>query len=305
MELRQLEYFVAVADARSFTRAAERVHISQSGVSAQIRRLEHHLGAELFDRSARTVTLTAAGEAALVHARAALAAAGAVGQAVDEVSGLIRGRLTVGTVMGCTLTPLFDALAAFHEAHPGVRLSLREDSSDRLTDAVRSGDIDVALIGAAASAPEGLASLTVVSERIVAAVPPGHPLAARGHVALADLMPYPLVCMPPGTGLRAVFDRACAARGLQPEIALQAGAPGALIDLAARGLGVAVLSESMTPDHAGRLTALTLDDADVPALLALVWQGGHHPAVRAFVAHIRRTFGIPAPVPAPARRTTP
>src|SRR4051794_11788764 len=106
MDLRQLEYFVAVAEERNFTRAAGRVHISQSGVSAQIRRLERELGADLFDRSARTVTLTVAGKAALDPARAALAAAVAVGQAVTEVTGLIRGRLAVGMVVGCTITPL-------------------------------------------------------------------------------------------------------------------------------------------------------------------------------------------------------
>ena len=129
------------------------MHISQSGVSAQIRQLERELGAELFDRSARTATLTTAGKAALEHARAALAAAGAVGQAVGEVTGLIRGRLTVGMVTGCTLTPLFEALAAFQQAHPGVEISLLEDNSDRLTEGVRGGAVDVALIGAATAAP--------------------------------------------------------------------------------------------------------------------------------------------------------
>src|SRR5258708_38818581 len=105
MELRQLEYFVAVAEEQNFTRAAERVHISQSGVSAQIRQLERELGAELFDRSARAATLTVAGKAALEHARAALAAAGAVSQAVGEVPDLSRGRLTVGMGIGRTGTP--------------------------------------------------------------------------------------------------------------------------------------------------------------------------------------------------------
>src|SRR5450432_249985 len=98
MELRQLEYFVAVAEEASFTRAAERVHISQSGVSAQIRQLERELGAPLFDRSGRTTALTAAGEAALRPARAVLASAGTVRQAVGEVLGLIHGRLVVGMV---------------------------------------------------------------------------------------------------------------------------------------------------------------------------------------------------------------
>ena len=101
MDLRQLEYFVAVAEERNFTRAAERVHISQSGVSAQIRQLERELGAELFDRTARAVTLTVAGKAALEHARQALAAARAVGQAVGEVTDLVRGSLRLGMVAGC------------------------------------------------------------------------------------------------------------------------------------------------------------------------------------------------------------
>ncbi|MFJ3667489.1 LysR family transcriptional regulator, partial [Streptomyces sp. NPDC090106] len=193
MELRQLEYFVAVAEEQNFTRAADRVHISQSGVSAQIRQLERELGAELFDRSARTVTLTVAGKAALEHARAALAAAGAVGQAVGEVTGLIRGRLTVGMVIGCTLTPLFDALAAFHQAHPGVEISLLEDSSDRLVEGVRTGAVDLALIGAAAATPEGLDALTIISERLAVAVPAGHPLAKQRRVTLRDLVAYPIV----------------------------------------------------------------------------------------------------------------
>ncbi|MFH9942559.1 LysR family transcriptional regulator [Streptomyces murinus] len=294
MELRQLEYFVAVAEERNFTRAAERVHISQSGVSAQIRRLERELGAELFDRSARTVTLTVAGKAALAHARTALAAAGAVGQAVGEVSDLIRGRLTVGMVVGCTVTPLFDAFAAFHRDHPGVELSLLEDNSDRLVEGVRAGAVDLALVGAAAAAPEGLETLTLISERLVAAVPPGHPLAARPRVALPELVAHPIVCMPPGTGLRTVFDQACAARDLRPVIALQATAADAIADLAARDLAVAVLSESMAARYGDRLTARLIEDVETPALLALIWKGGQGPAVRELLAYSRRAFAGPA-----------
>ncbi|NDK29006.1 LysR family transcriptional regulator [Streptomyces sp. TR1341] len=294
MELRQLEYFVVVAEERNFTRAAERVHISQSGVSAQIRRLERELGAELFDRSARTVTLTVAGKAALAHARTALAAAGAVGQAVGEVSDLIRGRLTVGMVVGCTVTPLFDALAAFHRDHPGVELSLLEDNSDRLVEGVRAGAVDLALVGAAAAAPEGLETLTLISERLVAAVPPGHPLAARPRVALSELVAHPIVCMPPGTGLRTVFDQACVARDLRPVIALQATAADAIADLAARDLAVAVLSESMAARYGDRLTARLIEDVETPALLALIWKGGQGPAVRELLAYSRRAFAGPA-----------
>ncbi|MFD6299795.1 LysR family transcriptional regulator [Streptomyces sp. NPDC060235] len=293
MDLRQLEYFVAVAEERNFTRAAERVHISQSGVSAQIRRLERELGAELFDRTGRTATLTVAGKAALGPARAALAAAEAVGQAVGQVTGLIRGRLTVGMVTGCTIAPLFDALAAFHEAHSGVDISLLEDTSDRLLEEVRAGVVDLALVGTATAAPDGLERLTIISERLVAAVPHGHPLAERRRVTLRDLTDHPIVCMPAGTGLRTVFDRACAAQGLQPAIALQASAADAIVDLAARGLGVAVLSDSMAAGHRDRLTARTIDDVEAPALLALVWRGSDNASVREFLVHGRRAFGKP------------
>jgi DNA-binding transcriptional LysR family regulator len=289
MELRQLEYFVAVAEERNFTRAAERVHISQSGVSAQIRQLERELGAELFERHTRAVTLTPAGEAALGPARAALAAAAAVGQAVGEVTGLIRGRLTVGMVVGCTVTPLFDALAAFHRAHPGVEISLQEGNSDQLVEYVRAGAIDLALVGTADEGPDGLGMMTIISERLVAVVPPGHPLEGR-RVTTGALASYPVICMPHGTGLRAVFDRACAASGRQPVIAFEAGAADAIADLAVRGLGVGILSESMAETYRDRLTARVIADAKEPALLALLWKDTHNPAVRELVTHCRKAF---------------
>jgi len=291
MELRQLEYFVAVAEEASFTRAAERVHISQSGVSAQIRQLEHDLGATLIDRSGRTATLTTAGKAALEHARTALASADAVRAAVDEVNGLVRGRLVVGMVTACTVTPLFDALAAFHGSHPGVELTLLEDSSDRLIESVRTGATDLALVGSAGGTPPGLDALPIISEPLVAAVPLGHPLARRGRATLAEISEHPIVCLPEGTGIRAVFDQACAAHGIRPDIALQASAPGAVADLAIRGLGTAILSRSMTDRHDGRLVAVAIDDIETPAVLALIWARTPSPALRELLVHSRDAFG--------------
>ncbi len=294
MELRQLEYFVAVAEEANFTRAAERVRISQSGVSAQVRQLERELGAELIDRSTRTATLTSAGEAVLSHARAALASAGAVRQAVDEVNGLLRGRLVVGMVTGCTVLPLFEALAAFHAAHPGVQISLLEDNSKQLVDGIRAGSIDFALVGTAAATPADLNAQTVVSERLVALVPHDHALAGRARVTLSQVVAHPIVCMPEGTGIRTVLDESCAAAGLRPLIALQASATGAIAELAGRGLGVAILSESMALRFADRLSSLVITDATMPALLALVWTGRSDPALRELVHHSREAFAVPA-----------
>jgi len=290
MELRQLEYFIAVAEEANFTRAAERVHISQSGVSAQIRQLERDLGATLIDRSGRAATVTTAGAAALEHARAALACVDAVRKAVDEVTGLIRGRLTVGMINGCTITPLFEALAAFHRIHPGIEINLYEDNSDRLIEGVRTGATDLALIGASGAPPTGLEALPIIRERLVAAVPPEHPLARRRRVTLADISAFPIVCLPQGTGIRAVFDQACEIAGQQPDIALRASAPATVADLAIRGLGIAILTESMAANHEGRLTALDIDDVETPAVLALIWARTPNPALRELVQHSRQAF---------------
>lgn len=299
MELRQLEYFVAVAEEANFTRAAERVHISQSGVSAQIRQLERELGAELIDRSGRGATLTEAGAAALGHARAALAAADALRQSVDEVNALLRGTIVIGMVTACTVTGLFEALDSFHRAHPGIEITLVEDNSDRLVERLRGGELDLAFVGTTEAHPQGIDSLVIVNDRLIAAVPPDHALARRKAIETCDLAEYPIVCMPEGTGLRAAFDQACASRGVRPYVAMQATAPGTIADLAARGLGVAILANSMAGAFADRLTALAIEDAEVPALLALVWTT-QSPALQEFLVHCRRAFSIDAPALATA-----
>jgi DNA-binding transcriptional LysR family regulator len=293
MELRQLEYFVAVAEESSFTRAAARVHISQSGVSAQVRQLEHELGATLLDRSARNVRLTAAGDAALAQARDVLAAVLALRRSVDAVTGLVRGRLVIGMITGCTVAPLFEALTTFHATYPTIELALEEANSDRLIELIRDGTIDLALAGIAETPPEDLQSAVIVSEGLIAAVPPAHPLARRNRTTLAAVVEHPVVCLPPGTGIRTVFDQACAARRVTPAVALQASAPDAVIDLARRGFGVAILSESMSAACTD-LKSITITDVRTPALLALIWSTGPNPARQQLIDHALRAFGVPS-----------
>src|SRR4051812_1957620 len=134
MELRQLAYVVAVADEGSFTRAAAREHVAQPGVSAQVRRLERELGQALFHRGPGPVTPTAAGEAVLPFARAALAAAAGVRDAADEIAGLVRGRVALGVVPSVS-GRLAGALAGFRTDDPGVEITLVEGTSDALLDA--------------------------------------------------------------------------------------------------------------------------------------------------------------------------
>jgi DNA-binding transcriptional LysR family regulator len=283
MELRQLAYVVAVAEEGSFTRAAAREHVAQPGVSAQVRRLERELGEPLFDRGPGPVTPTAAGEAMLPLARAALAAAAGVRVAVDEVAGLVRGRVGMGVVPSVS-GRLAGALAAFHAEHPGVEITLVEDTSDALLDAVRAGRLDLALAGVAGPAPAGLESATVADEHLVAAVSAGHRLGARRTVTLRALHDEALIALPRGTGGRTALERGFAAVGLTPRVALEAGDPRVLMDLARRGLGVAIVPASAPED----LHVLEIRPR-LRSRLELVWRGrgAASPAARELVRHTR------------------
>jgi DNA-binding transcriptional LysR family regulator len=289
MELRQLAYVVAVAEEASFTRAAAREHVAQPGVSAQVRRLEAELGQPLFHRGATTVTLTAAGKAVLPFARAALAGAAGVRTAIDELAGLVRGHVAIGVVpsVGGWLT---DALASFHGQHPGVEITLVEDTSDALLDGVRSGRLDFALAGLAGAAPAGLQTATVSDEELVAAVGPGHRLAGRRTISLRALGDERLIALPRGTGGRTALDEGFAAVGLTPRVAFEAGDPLVLMELAHRGLGVAILPASAPED----LHALQISPR-MRSRLALVWRAdaAPTPAAGALIARTRQTLANP------------
>jgi DNA-binding transcriptional LysR family regulator len=291
MELRQLEYLVAVADEASFTRAAERVHVAQPGVSAQVRRLEAELGQPLLDRSGRTVRPTGAGAAVLPYARAALAAVAAARLAVDELAGLVRGHVAVGMITG-GVAAVPEMLAGFHRRHPGVQMTLTEDGSDALLAAIRAGELDLALVGAATAPPAGVATQVVLDDALVAAVALEHPLRSRATITLRALAGEALVCLPRGTGLRSALDRACAAAGLRPHVAFEASDPVMLADLAARGLGVAILPRSLAEYRAADLHALEIIRPALRSRLELAWRadGPSGPAGRALVEHAREAM---------------
>src|SRR5215469_289395 len=224
MELRQLEYFVAVAEEGNFTRAADRSHVAQPGVSAQIRRLEREFGQDLFDRSARSVRLTEAGAAVLPFARAALAAVAGARLAVDELTGLLRGHVAVGMVTSHDVD-LPGLLAGFHADHPAVEITLTEGNSAQLIEDLRAGRLDAAIISVGDENPAGIDVEIVTDQPIVAAVRPDHELAVHKVISLDTLRGRDLISLPRGTGLRARLDEACATVGFTPRIAFEASDP--------------------------------------------------------------------------------
>lgn len=244
MELHQLEYVVAVAEEAGFTRAAARLHVSQPGVSAQIRRLERELGHDLFDRSGRTVRLTEAGAAVLPLARRALAAVADIATVADELRGLVRGRVAIGMMTSCPPTVITGTLARFHRAHPAVEITLVEAASTDLVDGLRDGSIDLTVIGFATEPGDGIDVEVINDDVMCAAVPAEHPLAGRASMPVRALAELDLICLPRGAGIRASLDEGCAAAGFAARVGLEAGNPEVVADLAVSGLGVAVLPES-------------------------------------------------------------
>lgn len=161
MEIGQLRYFVAVVDHGSFTAAAQRLHVSQSGISAQLAKLERELGHDLLVRGPRNVRLTHAGETLLPRARDAIRAIEGVRQSADELSDLIHGQVRLGMIAGCTIPGFLDAVATFHREHPGVSVELVEDTSDSLQRRTLAGELDLSLISHAGPVIDGLATESV------------------------------------------------------------------------------------------------------------------------------------------------
>lgn len=294
MELRQLRYLVDVVDEASFTKAAAKARVAQPGVSAQVRRLERELGQTLLDRSSGPVRPTEAGTAILPYARAALAAVDAVRQTADALAGLARGHLRLGTVASIS-TPRVDLpglLARFHRAHPAIEITVAEAPTSRLLAALRTGQLDLALIGLGPQPPgDGIATRLLATEPVAAVVTAGHPLAGRAEVAVADLAGHRLICPPAGTGVRASLDAACSAAGVAPQISVEAGDPRVACQLAARGLGAAIAPAAAARGHSS-LQAVPVTSPRLHGQIALAWRSGQ-PASPATLAFLRQ-----APKPA-------
>ncbi|GGK76125.1 LysR family transcriptional regulator [Streptomyces flaveus] len=294
MELRQLEYFVAVAEEASFTKAAARLYVAQPGVSAQIRRLEAELGQELLDRTGRTVRLTEVGAAVLGHARAVLSRVDGVRLVVDEFAGLVRGRVSVGMVRSCSGLDLPAVLADFHKEFPAVEATLSEENSDCLLEGVHSGRFDAAIVALTATAtPSGTALHVFVDEPLVVAVSPSDQLATRSTITIDALREQRLISLPRGTGMRACLDEACSAAGFESRVAFEASDPTVLAELAVRGLGPAIIPASLAAEYPGELHVLTVSGPRLHGRMALAWrsQGPLSPAARMFIDHARTALG--------------
>ncbi|ROQ77254.1 HTH-type transcriptional regulator GltC [Streptomyces sp. ADI92-24] len=291
MELRQLEHFVAVAEEQHFTRAAERLAVSQSGLSASVRALEQELRTPLFSRTTRSVRLTEAGRALLVEAERTLAGARAAKDAVDAVRGLLRGTLSVGVeqcVAGVSLPRL---LAAFHRAHPHMEIRLRQEGTTSLVDGVAGGRLDIAFAATVSSVEWRGELVPLAREPMVLLCAPGHRLAVTDRVGWDELPGEPFIDFHPDWGPRRAADEAFATARVRRTVALEVNDVHSLLELVQEGLGIAVVPHhfSRKPEARG-LVAVRLDGPVQPyyeSVVVLPDARTMSPGARALMALVR------------------
>ncbi|MFJ6456270.1 LysR family transcriptional regulator [Paenarthrobacter sp. NPDC091669] len=297
MELRQIEAFLAVAEELHFGRAAERLRMAQSPLSQTIKKLEKGLGAPLFERNTRSVTLTPAGHSLLPHARRILDEVDLARRAVSAGTGTVYGKLAIGfsgALNHATLPPLTRAL---RQHYPQLDVTLQGGLlTQEALHQLGNGALDLAFIGLPIDAPS-LATRRIATERLGVTLPADHPLAGQATVKVAELAGDPFITMPAAQGstLREVTFAACAAAGFRPRISQEVSDPYTALSLVAGGVGISLMPESIEGIMPAGIVFLPLQGDDVLLFSGLAWNpGAMSPAVRAALQVAEEVLPTPA-----------
>lgn len=250
MQFQQLAYFVAVAETRHFTQAAERMRVAQPSLSQQIRALERDVGAVLFHRIRGNITLTEAGETLLPIARRILAETEAAYRAIRELDELGRGRVRLGATPSLCTGLLPAMLAAFRRDYPGIELVLHESGSRDLQTELSEGALDLAMIvDSRVHDDPRLESRPLFVEDLVVISPKDAPAPVRGRMPVRALRDRQLVMFRQGYDLREATVNACRAEGFDPLFAIEGGEMDAVLELVKAGLGLAVVPSTVVGDR--------------------------------------------------------
>lgn len=299
MELRQLRYLAALEQERNFTRAAAREHVAQPSLSQQIRRLEDELGVALVERTTRSVKLTDAGAALARRAVRALAEVAAAEAEIAGIRGVETGHLSVGAMHTMGPVDVTLVLALFHERHPGIGLTVREQASDELAEMLRTDQLDLAFLSVTERIEShGLRLVQLVTEELVVIVPPGHRLAGRAGISIAELRDEGFVSFREGARLRELLMSAAGEAGFEPRIMVESNELRRIRRLVARGMGVALLPASEGRDPRVEIVQLKLERPALTRDITLAWRADRRlaPAARAFIAMALETSGTGAPL---------
>jgi DNA-binding transcriptional LysR family regulator len=293
MELRQLRYLVAIAEERSFTRAAAREHIAQPALSQQIRRLENEVGLALVERTTRRVSLTSAGEMLVPRARRVLLEVEAAQAELQALRGVDTGLVRIGAMHTMGPVDLSLALAIFHQRHPGVELTVREQSSEELAEMLRDDELDLAFLSVTERVEShGLGLYQLVSEELVLIMARDHRLGDRRKVRMRELAEEHFVSWREGARLRELLVTAGREAGFEPHLKLASNDSERIRRLVARGLGVAILPRSDAEHPGADVAVASLIQPTLSRDITLAWREGRRlpPAAIEFLELARSTF---------------
>jgi len=292
MELRHLRYFVAVAEALHFTRAAERLGISQPPLSLQIRQLEEELGTRLFRRLTRGVQLTESGGLFLEEARGILDQVERAKAIVQSRARGETGRIRVGFAGSTYFNPRVpEVIGAFRAKYPDVVLAPEQSNTPRLIAGLHNGEIDVAFVRPPISDGEGLGLELVVDEPMLAVLPKAHALSQSRSIPLAAIAQDTLILFPRaiGPGLYDSILAACLREGFSPTLGQEAPQIASIVHMVAAGFGVSIVPESIQQIHADGVAYLRVQGEAPRAPISLAYRRGHQSvAVNNFIARARR-----------------
>ncbi|PLS09566.1 LysR family transcriptional regulator [Neobacillus cucumis] len=254
MELRQLRYFIEVAERQHVTEAAENLNVAQSAVSYQITKLEEELGVKLLERVGRNIKVTQIGNVFLQYVINALKTIEEAKEKVNEYLDPQAGTIKIGYPTSLARYWLPNVISAYKKEVPHVNFHLRQGSYAYLIDAVKNGEIDLAFLGPVPMKDPDLEAKILFMENIVALLPNHHPLADRKSLPLSDLRTDPFVLFPNGYVLRKIAVEACHEAGFEPNIASEGEDMDALKGLVSASIGVSLLPESTFYDSIPRFT---------------------------------------------------
>jgi LysR family hydrogen peroxide-inducible transcriptional activator len=289
MELHQLRYFVAVAQAGNFSRAAERCHVSQPSLSQQIQKLERQLNQPLFSRLGRKAVLTDAGRLLLDRAMSILASVDDAQRRLRSADDARGGRLAIGAIPTIAPFLLPPTLESFLRRSPQVELIVREDTTANLLPAVIEGELDLALVALPQTDPH-LEAMALTTEPLLLAMPPGHPLAARKRVTVRDLASERFILLGEMHCLAEQVISFCRAHECQPLIACKSAQITTIQQLIALGQGVSLLPElARSADDSGRIVYRPLAGDEPQRTLGVVWHRHyfHSPLALRFLDELR------------------
>ncbi|MFD2383207.1 LysR family transcriptional regulator, partial [Paenibacillus xanthanilyticus] len=290
MELKQLEYFLAICRELHFTRAAEKLGIAQPSLSQQIRLLEHEVGTPLFDRIGKRIALTEAGGLLQTHALHVFHELAQAKAAIGELQGLKRGTLKLGALPSVVSDLLPPALARFHARYPTIELTVQDARTGEIIDRLIRNELDIGIVMSAGldGNVDLFERMPLYRDELVFAVPTEHPLAVRGSLPLTALEDTPAILFPTPYVLRRQLDEACVSLGFKLKPVLEMTTMEALLRMVATGVGLSIVPASAVRTSGGAVRAIPLEGSAIMTEVALIYRKHKHlcAASRAFIQEL-------------------